>query len=653
MKKFTSWLALCLCASLLAACGGGGGSPGTVGGTGSGSSGSGSGSGTTTPVTVGTVTVTFSNASGASSNSLTSAAPLTVKALVKDSNGKPVSNQLVNFATDNALAVFSPSAGTALTDTTGTASVTMTPASLAAGGAGTVTASTTLSGTTSAITGTGNYNVGATALTLSAVTLSPTSIAAYNSVDVSVSVLAGGAPYTAQSLNVNFSSACITAGKASLAASVPTSSGVAKAVYRDLGCGASDTITATVSGASASSSATLQIAAPAAASIKFTAASPTSESIVIKGQGGISRTETATLTFQVIDTFGNPLSNVPVTFSVNSTNVTLNKVSDTTDASGNVVTTVNSGSVPLSFSVKATLAGGISTLSDSIVVTTGLPVQTAFSLSLSVANVEGWTVDSGVSKPASVASVLLADQNGNPVSDGTPVVFQTNLGAIGSSSTGGCNTVNGGCSVNYRSQQPRVASGTNLPSTPCNTGTGANVSNDSIRVGVATICASTTDGSANVLFKKTALFLSGSTASYVYLNGSTTPLSADPTNAADLGSFNTSQSGPVIALQINDINLNPMPAGTTVTVSNLLNVALAGGAVQPPTVPNIFPHSTTGDDPTGNTISGNQGSTHIISLGSTQPTPCTKALAATFNVVITSPLGLSTSYPFKLNFTCP
>jgi hypothetical protein len=650
-KKFSlrGGLTVLALAALLAACGGGGGSPGTTGSAAIGS-GSGTGTGTTTPVSAGSITVSFANASGTATTALTSAAPLTVKALVKDSSGKAVgAGQLVAFATDNTLAVFSPSAGTTLTDATGTASVTLSPATLAAGGAGTVTASATLPGATTAITGASNYNVGATALTLSPITLSQAHIAAYNSTDVSVTVQAAGAPYTAQSQNVSFSSACITAGKASLAATVPTASGVAKAVYRDLGCGGSDTITATVAGAAQSANATVQIDAPTAASIKFTAADPTTESIVIKGQGGLNRTETATLTFQAIDIFGKPLANVPVTFSVNTTSVTLNKTSDTTDTSGNVVTTVNSGSVPVSFSVKATLAGGISTQSDSIVVTTGQPVQKAFSLSLSKANIEGWNVDSGTTTPASVVSVLLADQNGNPVSDGTPVVFQTNLGAVGSSSKGGCNTVNGGCSVDFRSQEPRTASG-NLPSTPCNTGSGAGVSNDSTRTGVATICASTTDGTTTV-FAKTALFLSGNTATNVFLNGGTTRLASDPLNPTDLGTVGAT-ANKVFSLQINDVNLNPLPDGTSVTVTNLFNATLVG-SVSPATVQNIFPHSAAGDDQTGNTVSGNQGSTHTITIGTTQPTPCTQTLVGTFNVVVTTPLATSTTYPFKLTFSCP
>jgi hypothetical protein len=647
---FSRALTALLLTAVLSACGGGGGSPGVTGSAALGSTGSGS-TGTTTPAATPTIAVSFANAGGNNSSALTSASPLTVKAVVKDATGKAVSGQLVAFTTDNTLAIFSPSAGTALTDATGTASVVMTPASLSAGGAGTVTASATLSGSSTVVTGTGSYSVGATALTLSAVTLSQAHIAAYGSTNVSVTLLAGGAPYTAQSQSISFSSACVTAGKATLAATVPTANGVATAVYRDQGCGAtSDVISASSSGASATSNGSVQIDAPTAASIQFTAANPTTDSIVIKGQGGISRTETATLTFKVFDTFGNPLANQLVTFTASTTNVTLNKTSDSTDATGTVITTVNSGSVPTTFRVKAALANGTSTESDSIVVTTGLPVSQAFSLSLSKANIEGWTVDSGTTTPASVASVLLADASGNPVADGTPVVFQTNLGSIGSSSKGGCNTVNGGCSVDYRSQQPRTAA-PNTPSTPCNTGTAAGVSNDATRAGVATICASTTDGT-NTLFTKTALFLSGSTAVNVFLNGGATALSTDPINGVtDLGSVGATASK-VISLQVNDINFNPMPQGTQLAVQNPVNVAVIG-TVSPATVPNIFPHSGSGDDPTGNTISGNQGSTHIITLGTTQPTPCTATLVGTFNVVITSPLGLSTSYPFKLTFTCP
>ncbi|MDC8760262.1 Ig-like domain-containing protein [Janthinobacterium fluminis] len=639
MKPLSGWLALAACAALLLACGGGGGNPGAVPGNGN------PGTGTTAAATV---AVSFVNASGQAANAVTSAAPLTARALVKDAAGKAVANALVTFATDAELGVFSPSAGTALSDASGVASVTLRPASLAASGAGTVTASATLAGTT--VKGDANFAVGATALTLSPLSLSLSQIAAYGSTDVTVDVLSGGVKFTEQ-LNVAFSSACVTAGKASLAALVPTSNGTARAVFRDLGCGNNDTISATVSGLSgAGSTASLKIASPAAASVQFTAAAPTDKSIVIKGQGGLLRTETATLTFKVFDIFSQPLANQAVTFSTNSPDVTLNKASDNTDAKGEVITTVNSGTKPTTFKVTATLAGGISTQSDSIVVTTGQAVIKAFSLSVSKANIEGWSYDSGTVTPASSINILLADASGNPVPDGAPVVFQTNLGAVGSSSKGGCTTVNGGCTVDFRSQNPRVADAPNSPSTPCNTASGgandARVSSDSTRAGLATVCASTTDGSST-LFSKIAIFMSGSSASKVYLDGAPTPLTGAQVDLGSVGAYESK----VFSLQINDLNFNPMPVDTTVAVANLVNATAAG--VAPDKVPNIFPHSPAGDDQSGNVISGNQGSTHTVTIGGTQPKPCTGPLVGTFNVVITTPRGLATPYPFKLTFTCP
>ena len=74
-------------------------------------------------------------------------------------------NALVTFATDNTLAVFTPSAGVALTDASGVASIAMRPFSLAAGGAAKVTATAIVAGAT--VTAETNYSVGATELTLS------------------------------------------------------------------------------------------------------------------------------------------------------------------------------------------------------------------------------------------------------------------------------------------------------------------------------------------------------------------------------------------------------------------------------------------------------------------------------------------------------
>ena len=640
-----------LMAVVLAACGGGGGNPGAAGtgsgstgtGTGTGSGSTGTGSGSTVTATP-TVTVGFTNASGASSNALTGATPLTVKATVLDAAKKPVPNAIVTFATDNALAVFSPTAGTALTDVNGVATISMRAASLAAGGAGTVTVTSNVAGTTA--TGTANYSVGATTLTFGTLTASPASIQAYGSTVLSVDVLSGSSKYTDQQVNVSFSSACVAAGKATLAATVPTNSGTAQTVYRDKGCGNNDTITVTAAGVVQSTSTTLTIAPPAAASVQFVGAAPTNQSIVIQGQGGNGRTETATLTFKVVDIFGNPLAGKQVNFSTTTQSIVVNKASDTTDATGQVITTVNSGAEPTSFRVQATLPGtgtnggpDISTLSDSIVVTTGKPAQRAFSLSSGSFNVEGWTLDNPA---ATNVQVMLADANGNPVPDGTPVVFQTSMGAVGSSDKGGCNTVNGVCSVAFRTQAPRIATPGD-PATPCNA-----VSPDATRPGLATVCASTTDGT-NTVFAKTAIFFSGSAAKYVYMDGSSTPL--DLTRITDLGSISGSASK-TFTLQLNDGNQNPMPAGSKVEVAAMLNGNAA--AVMPGTVPSIAPHSTGNvDDPTGTTVGSNpQGSTHVFSISSADPVNCKPAVAS-FSVTVTTPAGLATIIPFKLSFTCP
>ncbi|PHV19411.1 hypothetical protein CSQ92_26765 [Janthinobacterium sp. BJB446] len=580
--------------------------------------------------------VALLTASGSASNALSSSAPLTAVAIVKDQDGKPLPDALVVFATDNALATLSPSAGTTLSDAKGEARVILRPVSLAVGGAGTLTAAVVMNGTTS--TSAINYVVGATTLTFGNIAFETPSLEAYGSTQVSLDVLSGSVKYTDQSLAVNFTSSCVTAGKATFAPVVQTANGSARAVYRDLGCGVNDIISATASGVSGSRSAVLPIAAPQAASVQFYSAIPADKSIVIKGEGGLLRSETATLKFRVFDTFNNPLPGLKVSFSKADPNaeVDLNPVSGTTDANGEVTTSVSSRSTPLSFRIRATLDGkGVSTLSDSIVVSTGTPVQKAFSLSISDSNVEGLDVDANGSAASASVTVAMGDKFGNPVADGTPVAFQTNVGVVGSASKGGCNSVNGACSVDFRAQQPRVPT-PNTPATVCNGPLG---SSDSTRAGVGTICASTSDGSATPIFAKINFFISGSRPAMTILNGNRTLTTGNDIN--DLGDVNWNVPK-VFTLQINDINNNPMPSGTTVEVANI--VRAASGGVSPSTVQKTFP-STASAPPLY------QGTSHLVTISSPSGVPCTPGVA-TFNVNITTPHLLTTSYPFKLTFTC-
>jgi protocatechuate 3,4-dioxygenase beta subunit len=634
-KRTGAYLLTLALALALTACGGGGGNPGATVGVGGGT-GAGSGSGGIITPAAPTVTVGFVNGSGQATNSLTGAGQLTVKATVLDKAGKPVPKAVVAFATDNTLAVFSGGTGTAsgngtaLTDDNGVASISMRAASLASSGAGTVTATSTVDKTSAS--GSANFSVGSTALTFGTLVASPNSVSAYGSTVLSVDVLAGSNKYTDQQVNVNFSSACVAAGKASLAPVVGTNNGTAQAVYRDQGCGNNDLVTATATGIVKPVTVQLTIAAPTAASVQFEKALPVGQSIVIKGQGGNGRTETASLTFRVVDIFNHPLSGATVDFSPSTNVVTVNKTSDTTDQNGEVITTVNSGSVPTSFRVKASLHDNASvfTWSDSMVVTTGQPVQRAFSLSPGKYNLDS-TIESNPGTPATNINVMIADTNGNPVPDGTPVVFQTNMGSVGSASQGGCITTNGGCSVDFRMQDPRVAT-PGLPATPCNASTP-----DNTRPGVATVCASTTDGT-NTVFGKLELNFSGKAIGRAYMNGDITkPIVMS--SVTDLGS--SSSSVPyVFSLLLTDDQDNPLPTGTTIGISGVTNATAQ--PVLPPTVGNLVP---------GTITSGPRGTIHTFTVAN-NPNPCVPA-TSTFNVTATTPGGNTSYIPFKLAFSCP
>lgn len=119
----------------LAACGGGGGSSGTAPfpSTGGGG-GTGTGGGTTTPLPTITLALTSATVAGG--------VPVTVSATVKDASGNAVANQVVTFSAPAALGTFSPSS--ALTDSSGVASVQLTAASTTTSGADQVVAAATV-----------------------------------------------------------------------------------------------------------------------------------------------------------------------------------------------------------------------------------------------------------------------------------------------------------------------------------------------------------------------------------------------------------------------------------------------------------------------------------------------------------------------------
>lgn len=342
------------------------------------------------------------------------------------------------------------------------------------------------------------------------------------------------------------------------------------------------------------------------AAINFVKASPTDKSIVIKGAGGNGRTEVALLTFSVVDSSNSGVANKKVTFSTQSTQpVTLISTSGTTGQNGEVTATINSGTLPTTVRVIATVDGtNISAISDTVTVTTGLPIQAAFSLSVETFNISGWNHDNEKTK----INVLMADQSGNPVADGTPVVFQTDSGAVGSSAIGGCVTVNGACSVDFRSQNPRYGVGNTAGKTP----------------GLATITVSST----SALFTLTG-------QAFVVLSGDTPHVFVSGIEKFGGETFSTTKcSDYQLWIDLQDVNSNPMPAGTKVEAANLTDV----------TIVEIFPAKVP------NTLSPSR---HLIPVkpdAAKCAAPVLGGHTGTFSIKITSPLGVGVVYPFSLSY---
>jgi hypothetical protein len=393
-------------------------------------------------------------------SSVTFGSPVHVVATVRDAQGAPVVNTVVSFAAASSMVVFSPASASALTGADGVASIMLDSASLNEAGATTLTASAQVSVTRNGETTMDTYTsvplgvaLNASTVTLGALSLGQPSISAYGTSVVSVPVLINGQAATSP-IAVNFSSPCVSSSKATLSSPVTSINGVATATYKDDNCAAgSDLITAAVGNVSAS--ATLLVATPAASNIQFVAASPA----VIGIQGaGSTLPQSSAVKFKVVDRNGNGKPGVQVDFSSlqvsASGGITLSPTEAVSDAQGEVTTSVISGSTPMPVTVKASVrdAATIVTQSNTLTVTTGLPAQDFFSLSVQTYNIEGLNHD-GVT---SGLTVIASDRLGNPVPDGTAVNFITEGGQIVPPS---CTTASGTCSVSFKSAQFKPSNG--------------------------------------------------------------------------------------------------------------------------------------------------------------------------------------------------
>jgi hypothetical protein len=382
----------------------------------------------------------------------------TITAYARDATNNLLPNIPVTFtATSGGL-----SGSTGTTDASGAAVVTLSTA-------GDSTARTiTVTATSGSLNATVNVQVAAggtqtsvsmgspagTGFVAGALGISNPNVSAGGSTSIqAVLQQSDGSLYT-QSADVTFSSACQAQGLATITSPVTTSSGIASATYVATGCAGADVITATstIGSSPLSANGTVTVAPGVIGSIIFESATPTN--IALRGTGSATHPETSTVVFRVLDQAGGPRVGTTVNFSLNTTvgGISVSPATAVSGADGRIQTVVQGGTVATTVRVTATVQGvspTLATQSSQLTVTTGIPDQDSFSLAVACHNVEAWDLDGTVV----AVTARLSDRFNNPVPDGTAVTLQTEGGSIVSQcqTTGGL----GACSVNWTSSNPR------------------------------------------------------------------------------------------------------------------------------------------------------------------------------------------------------
>ena len=264
---------------------------------------------------------------------------------------------------------------------------------------------------------------------------------------------------------VNFSSLCASQNRAQLDTNITSFNGTATATYIPTGsagtCSGSDTITASaeVGSQTPSAQSSLTIDTADAATIQQDGdANPTL--IALANTTGLNRSTSSTITFLVEDENGNPVDNsnsVTVNFELTTEvgGITLSQTSQDTNINGQVSVLVNAGTVPTPVRVRAFFTDDsgntVSTVSEQLVISTGIPDQNSFSVSVDQHNILGW----GYNNVEVNITASGADQFNNPMPDQTAVSFSTELGGR---IDGNCVVDNGtgDCSVVWRTSGDRA-----------------------------------------------------------------------------------------------------------------------------------------------------------------------------------------------------
>ena len=419
------------------------------------------------------------DAANSVTNTIGSSGLTTLKAILKFSDGAPVSQKRIDITGDLTKITF-PEGSSQLTDSSGIATIKVTRASATVGGAGTLTGAASILGSntsgtpvTTVVTGAVDYSVGAVVgaatLTLDTFDVGAASLAAYGTRQISVRAMLGAS--VAPSVQVSFSSSC---GQLSPATAPTNSSGTATAsftatdvagtVVSTLGCGGK-TVDISVSAVGASTvSKSLTVTEAPETNLSFVVPTDASKSrIYLANSGGATQ---AMVQFLLSNARGEALPGKDVLVSLKTVNdgntpkATFGTVGNvapvtlTTDSLGKISVPVFSGTVPTNVLVNAALKSNssIQTNSSVVVIASGRPVQSRVSLVPAKHAIRGFNFDG----ETTTITMSLADRQGNPVPDGTAVNFVTKAGVmIPPTCVTGAVPGDSQCTVTIRTQNPR------------------------------------------------------------------------------------------------------------------------------------------------------------------------------------------------------
>lgn len=444
--RLTKYLPAIAMVMALAGCGGGGGSTTTTAG------------GTTTSpdtaaVAAPSMSLTLVDADGVAitNHFLSQTQAQFLKVILKKSTGAAASYTRVTITLGSTQAVLVPNVSAQLTDADGVLLMRIAPTDVASAGAVQVTAAATVD--TAALTQSYDLQIMPGTVSLSGLSVSSATVQKGQSINVGVNVKVNGIAATSNSVAVTFTSGC---GSVSPASSLVDASGKATAVVQTNMTGAC-VVTASSSGASQVADYT--VTAPPITGLQFVSAAPSL--IYQKSSVGAN---TSIVNFKVIDSVGNPVTTgVKVNASLTNTDGGIDFCGSTSSVTsgpdGIASFSVCAGTLPTTVQVRATLEApnaAIATLSNLLTVQTGLPTQRFFDIAATKLNfyVGGYFTDKFNGGKTEI-TVHAADRQGNPVPDGTKIIFVSEGGQINSTGQSSCLIASGGCTVSLIGQDYR------------------------------------------------------------------------------------------------------------------------------------------------------------------------------------------------------